>query len=139
MGIDMKMVFILLLVLTFTFAVLAAVMYLRTSQIIRSMDEMLESAVNHTFSEKNYTETRLSKLESKMYRYLSAGKTAQNRILQERNSLKSIVSDISHQTKQPVSNILLYTQLLKEREDIGKEAAGMLSQMEEQAEKLLCQ
>ena len=93
-----------------TLLVVLAVIYIRTSRLLTRLDVMIESAVKGSFSEGEYSEKRLSRLESKMYRYLTAGKTAQRQITSEKDKIKTLVSDISHQTKTPVSNILLYTQ-----------------------------
>ena len=53
-----------------------------------------------------------------------------------RGSIKTLISDISHQTKTPVSNILLYTQLLKEAPESGGSPEELVAQIEEQTEKL---
>lgn len=111
-------------------------MYLRTSKILRQLDSMLDSAIDNTFSENNFTEENLSRIEAKMYRYLSAGKTARNQVIAERNAVKALVSDISHQTKTPLSNILLYTQLLEEAPDLSDNTRNIVSNIGEQTEKL---
>lgn len=110
--------------------------YIRTSLILKSVDAMLESAVNGTFSESDFTESSLSKLEARMYRYLAAGKTERGRIVNERNNVEALVSDISHQTKTPLSNILIYTQLLSETDGLNDNVREMISQIEAQTEKL---
>ena len=107
----------------------------RTSKIIDRLDEMLESAIDGSFEEKNFSENKLSRLESKMYRYLSSGYTARKQVTEEKEAIKALVSDISHQTKTPLANILLYTELLKEQE-LGKESEHLVSQIEAQTEKL---
>ncbi len=56
--------------------------------------------------------------------------------MKERDSIKSLISDISHQTKTPVANILLYTQLLDERGVLGEEEKKLLSSISSQTEKL---
>lgn len=110
-------------------------MFGRTSKIIDRLDEMLESAIDGSFEEKNFSESRLSRLESKLYRYLSSGYTARKQMTEEKEAIKALVSDISHQTKTPLANILLYTELLKEQE-LGKESEHLVSQIEAQTEKL---
>lgn len=112
-------------------------MYIKTSKILNDINKMLDDAADGRFSEKNFTEHSLSRLESKMHRYLSAGETEQKRIIQERNAVKTLVSDISHQTKTPVSNILLYTTLLSETvQENDADTKEILSQLQAQSEKL---
>lgn len=129
------MVWILSAVVIALAAVLAAV-YIRTTRLLARLDDMIESAANGSFSENEYSEKRLSRLESKMYRYLTAGKTAQRQLSSEKDKIKTLVSDISHQTKTPVSNILLYTQLLGESQELNENTKKLADQIEQQTEKL---
>ncbi|MCI8980657.1 MAG: hypothetical protein HFE52_08345, partial [Clostridia bacterium] len=75
-----KVIVIPVIILAIAFA---AFMYCRASNILKRIDKMLDSAVNNSFSEDDFTEAQLSKLESKMYRYLTAGKIARNKISEE--------------------------------------------------------
>lgn len=75
---------------------------------------MLTDAINGYFVEEDYDETELSKLESKFHQYISENKLSAEKIQAEREAIKELVTDISHQTKTPVANICLYTQLLEE-------------------------
>ena len=101
----------LILLILILLAVIAA-LYRHTSKILSELDKMLDSAIDNTFTERTFSEKKLSKIESKMYRYLSAGNTALRQINAEKDSIKTLIADISHQTKTPVSNILLYSCLL---------------------------
>lgn len=76
---------------------------------------MLTEAINGTFEESRYDETELSRLESKWKQYLATSRMSMEKTQLEREKIKTLVSDISHQTKTPLSNILLYAQLLEER------------------------
>ncbi len=127
---------VFLLIIIFILAALACVIYLRTSKVLTDIDKMLDSAINNTFSESTFTEKRLSKLESKMYRFLRSGNTALKQINSEKDGIKTLIADISHQTKTPISNILLYSQLLKEIPDLADNEKEIVSQMEKQTEKL---
>ena len=97
---------------------------------------MLDNAIDNTFTESTFTEEKLSKIESKMYRYLSSGNTSLKQISSEKDRIKTLIADISHQTKTPISNILLYSQLLKEIPDLDDNTRKIVSQIEEQSEKL---
>ena len=104
-------------------------------KLIAHLDKMLEDGINGTFSESDYDETKLSKLESKWLRYLTSSKLSAQKTEQEREKLKELVSDISHQTRTPLSNILLYTQLLHEQELSGQ-SRELADEIRTQAEKL---
>lgn len=90
-------------------------------RLMESLDSMLEKAINGDFRESEYNETVLSSIEQKMAKFLAASERTLKTATEERENIKSLVSDISHQTRTPVANIELYTQLLAERELSGEE------------------
>ena len=104
-------------------------------KLIAHLDKMLEDGINGTFSESDYDETKLSKLESKWLRYLTTSRLSYQKTEQEREKLKELVSDISHQTKTPIANILLYTELLQEQE-LDTQSRQLVSEIRQQSEKL---
>ena len=63
--------------------------YLKTSKTMKHMDEMMESAISGTFSEKRYSEERMSRLESKMYRYINNGETGTAQIEREKEKYRN--------------------------------------------------
>ena len=85
------------------------------SKMISRLDAMLDAAMNGSFVETDYDETEFSRLESKFRQYLTFRETASEKMEAERSAIKELVTDISHQTKTPLANILLYTQLLEEQ------------------------
>lgn len=88
---------------------------------LRRLDEMMTEAINGTFEESRYDETELSRLESRWKQYLTTSKMSLQKTQIEREKMKDLVSDISHQTKTPLANILLYAQLLEEKTKDEKE------------------
>ncbi|WP_295126579.1 HAMP domain-containing sensor histidine kinase [Ruminococcus sp.] len=105
------------------------------SKVLRRLDKMLEDGLNGTFEESDYDETDLSKLESKWLRYLSASKLSHRRTEEERQKLRELISDISHQTKTPLANILLYTQLLQEQV-LDEQSRQLVTEIQSQSAKL---
>lgn len=99
------------------------------------LDAMLNDAINGTFEVSGYDETELSRFESKFQQYISAKEVSEEKINGEREAIKSLVSDISHQTKTPLANVLLYSQLLEERCS-DEELKPYVQQIRMQAEKL---
>ncbi len=95
------------------------VMYVRTSRTLDRIDRMLDRAIEDTLTENEFSEEKLSKIEAKLYRFINMGKMDRQQAAQEKDSIKELISDISHQTKTPVANILLYTQLLEEQGNLG--------------------
>lgn len=87
----------------------------RTARMIARLDRMLTAAMDDRFSESDFDESRLSALESRMARYLAASSLSARQVQAQKDQLSSWISDISHQTKTPLANVLLYTQLLAEQ------------------------
>ena len=107
----------------------------RTVRTIRRLDDMLTAALDGSFSEKTFAESRLSALESRLARYLTASALSERNVREQKDQISALISDISHQTKTPVSNLQLYAQLLSEQPltPQGKDCAAAISA---QADKL---
>lgn len=88
--------------------------HLRTRRIMENMNRMLDAAMKGDFTEESFDESMLSALESRLAHYLAASAVSARNVKAEKDRLKSLIGDISHQTRTPIANILLYTQLLKE-------------------------
>lgn len=112
------------------------VLYFRTEAVLSRVERMVDAAVEDRLREEEFSESRMSRLETKLYHYLSAGRTASRQMAQERDSVKELISDISHQTKTPIANIRLYTQLLAESESLGGHVSGLVEPLDEQTRKL---
>ena len=80
-------------------------------KLLIKLDEMLDKAIAGTFQVRSYDESYLSKIESKMARFLTQSQLKREQMECERERVHSLISDISHQTKTPLANISLYTQL----------------------------
>lgn len=119
------------------FLLLAVTLFIwwKTVRTMRRLDEMLTSAMDGRFSEQNFDESRLSALESRLARYLSASALSERNVREQKDRISALISDISHQTKTPVANLQLYAQLLSEQPltPQGKDCAAAISA---QAEKL---
>lgn len=116
--------------------VYAVFVYSKASQVLKKTEEMIDAAIDAEFSEHEFSEEHLSKVEAKLYRYLSEHDVQKRQTEDERRNMKQLVADISHQTQTPLANILMYTQLLAESENIGDAERKMAEKTSEQSEKL---
>lgn len=107
----------------------------RTERTMRRLEEMLTAAMEGSFSEETFNESRLSALESRLARYLAASSLSARNIKTQRDQISTLISDISHQTKTPVANLLLYTQLLGEQ-PLTPQGQDCVQAISSQAEKL---
>lgn len=106
-----------------------------TKHTMKKLSQMLDAAMEGKFQEKYFDESMLSALETKFAHYLAASEVSANRLHEQRNQIKTLISDISHQTKTPIANIVLYTQLLGEQE-LTQEGRDCAMALESQANKL---
>lgn len=109
--------------------------HLHTLHIMRRLEDMLDAAIDGSFTEHTFDESRLSALENRFAKYLAASETSYKNTAAEKNSIKELISDISHQTKTPIANILLYSELLGEQ-NLPGEAKQYISSLTAQSEKL---
>ena len=86
----------------------------REKKFAGRMQDMLEDAISGRFQEKHLDESRLSLLENTMWRYLCDQERRISRLTKQGEQMQEQVSDISHQAVIPISNIMLYSQLLEE-------------------------
>ena len=110
-------------------------MMFNNKKLLDRLDQMLEDGINGTFTETSYDESRLSSIESKWYQYLTSSKLSSQKINLEREKIKELVTDISHQTKTPLTNIELYTQLLQEQ-NLDETSKFLADEIQKQALKL---
>ena len=102
---------------------------------LKRLDEMLESAMNGSFVETYYDVSELSRMESRWIQYFTAQGQLVGQVKKERENIRTLVSDISHQTKTPLANILLYAELLDEKAE-NEEEKMLAGQIVRQTEKL---
>lgn len=107
----------------------------RQRRLLLRLQQMLDEAIAGTFTEHSFDETMLSALESRMADYLSASATTAMQLQKEKDTIKELISDISHQTKTPIANILLYGQLLQEQ-PLPAESRQCVAALQGQADKL---
>ncbi len=107
----------------------------RTARIMESLDAMLTKTIGGSFPAESFDESRMSSLESRLAQYLSASQVSALNIKKQRDQINSLISDISHQTKTPVANLKLYSQLLEEQ-PLSPQAMGCARAISAQTEKL---
>ncbi len=107
----------------------------REKKTLKSLNHMLDEVTQGTFVPKRLDESLLSAVENRLAEYLDASMVSAQNLQAEKDAIKTLIGDISHQTKTPIANILLYTQLLAEQ-SLAPEGRTCAAALEEQAEKL---
>ena len=109
--------------------------HIRTKKTMDTLEKMIDSAADGEYSETKFDESRLSALETKFSNYLSSSNTSSKNIMKEKDKIKTLISDISHQTKTPISNLILYSELIEEG-DLSEDMRSNVEAIKQQAEKL---
>lgn len=107
----------------------------RTSKEYEQLNRLIDAAIKNELKEQDFDESRMSALETKLARFLSVSTISAQNVAEEKDRIKTLIADISHQTKTPISNLLLYSELLKEKEMSG-ESSEYVEALYGQTEKL---
>ena len=118
-------------------ALLAGVFYLRHRQkrLLQRLGKMLEDAGNGRFQPQLIDESMISSIENSMKRFLADSILSEENLQEQKGRIQTLISDISHQTVTPLSNIMIYSQLLEE-ELAGTAQEEKVQAIGRQAEKL---
>ncbi|WP_248549723.1 MULTISPECIES: HAMP domain-containing sensor histidine kinase [Paenibacillus] len=103
---------------------------------IQTLDTAIERAIHDLPPLTNYEETALSSMEHKLKRYIGMAKANERNIQTEKNKIKELISDISHQTKTPLSNIMVFSQLLEEMPGLNENVRHYIQHIKAQSDKL---
>lgn len=107
----------------------------RTDRTMTTIERMLDAASEGSYAESHFDESRLSSLETKFSDYLSSSSLSAQNITVEKDKIKQMISDISHQTKTPIANLMLYSELLSE-EELTPQMRSNVEAIRQQSEKL---
>lgn len=107
----------------------------KSKNTMETLNTMLEQAMDGSYTESSFDEGMLSALETRFAQYLSASAASAQNVTEEKDRIKELIGDISHQTKTPIANLLLYTELLQE-ENLSPEVKAYVDTLQDQSEKL---
>lgn len=102
---------------------------------LKRMYDMIQSAMDGAFRADTYDESLYAVVENKLAEYIDASEILKAKTAAEKALIETLIADISHQTKTPIANILLYTELIKEQEESERNWEN-LELLESQAKKL---
>lgn len=130
-----KIIGIVCIVLLLITLIIYVLQRIRIRKILNGISQMLEAARKGKFQERLYDESQLSAIEIQFASYLKAVELSNHRLTIEEGKVKELIGDISHQTKTPIANLLLYSELLEEKM-LDQESSALVHSLREQADKL---
>ncbi len=78
------------------------------------LSDYVDRALNGNLEITEFDEKELSKIKSKLIKFLYSNQVKEKKISTEKNKTKDLIADISHQTKTPITNLSLYISLLED-------------------------
>ena len=106
MAILIGILVILIGIILYKYIVLRSEMSELSAYIDKALDGNLEIT--------EFDEKELSKIKSKLIKFLYASQVKEAKINTEKSKTKDLIADISHQTKTPITNLSLYISLLED-------------------------
>lgn len=81
---------------------------------MRELSDYIDKALDENLEITEFDEKELSKIKSKLIKFLYASQVKEAKINTEKSKTKDLIADISHQTKTPITNLSLYISLLED-------------------------
>lgn len=78
------------------------------------LSDYIDKALDGNLEITEFDEKELSKIKSKLIKFLYASQVKEAKINTEKNKTKDLIANISHQTKTPITNLSLYISLLED-------------------------
>lgn len=127
---------VFIIVVLLTGGVSVWILKYKIGRVIRTLDDVIDGALAGHGRVTGYAETSISSMENKLLRYIDSSTMHDKKVEAEKNKIKELISDISHQTKIPLSNIVMYSQLLAENKQLDDNTREFTTQMKSQSDKL---
>jgi len=106
-----------------------------TRKTLDRVEELIDKAIDGDTFQESFSEERTSRLETKLTEYLRASGVSALNVKNERDKIKTLIADISHQTKTPIANLVLHSELLKES-DLNPEQEECVDAVLRESDKL---
>ncbi len=88
--------------------------YIILKNEMRELSDYIDKALDGNLEITEFDEKELSKIKSKLIKFLYANQVKEAKINAEKNKTRDLIADISHQTKTPITNLSLYISLLED-------------------------
>lgn len=131
-----------IVIITLCIAILSTAYAIKTkieaTRSIDSVNRVLQSILNRNISNElsGIEETKESKIVHQAHKVLAMYENEVLRSINEKDSIKELIGDISHQVRTPVANIHMFIELLEDDSLSIEEKHEFLSRTKEQAQKL---
>ena len=105
-----------------------------SNDICETVNALMEGRESENFHP--YEESEISRAQGKLLQYYEKMKEGQRQSEEDRQVLQVLVSDISHQVKTPIANIVMFAEILRGHSLAEEKRGEFLGMLEAQIEKL---
>jgi signal transduction histidine kinase len=134
----MNVSFLFILVVIFTLGTALFIIHRHYQLVQNELDQLLQgldAALGGSKMEYESNESICSAIAERVNKLTQSFGMHKNQAIAERDIVKSLIADISHQVRTPLTNILLYTELLREQR-LEKNLDQLTEKIQIQSEKL---
>lgn len=129
--------FWLFLILALLFAGLCCYFIYRNRKLYRTIDRMMSEILDRkAITESDIKEGEISALASKAKRIQELVEAEVAQSGQEKEQVKQLISNMSHQLKTPLANVMMYEEILENQELDRAQQLKFLEKMRAQSEKI---
>lgn len=107
----------------------------RIETVMAHLLQRMDNAIHGQIQEMAYDESMDAAITQRLNRLLQIAGMHKEQAELERDTIKALISDISHQVRTPLSNIMLYIELLKEQ-TLEKNVEALADKIQKNSEKL---
>ncbi len=107
----------------------------KAEKTYRCLLQILDESLHGNLLQNRYDESMDAAIAARLNRLVQMTQMHQQDAEMDRDTVKELISDISHQIRTPLSNIMLYAGLLKEQLS-GQEAGQLADRIIKQSDKL---
>ena len=110
-------------------------MHKKTETVMAHLLQRMDNAIHGQIQEMAYDESMDAAITQRLNRLLQIAGMHKEQAELERDTIKALISDISHQVRTPLSNIMLYIELLREQA-LEKDIEVLVDKIQKNSEKL---
>lgn len=132
---DFLLISILLAVCTTIFLFYRHHLKKNIESVYQNLLQRLDMAIVGKIQHMAYDESMDAAVTERLNRVVQISGMNQEKAEKERDTVKSLISDISHQVRTPLTNIMLYVGLLQEQ-NLDQDTKNLVEKIEKQSEKL---
>ncbi|MGX6978391.1 sensor histidine kinase [Vagococcus elongatus] len=129
------MLMILIIIVSLAICIRSRYLSIQAQRTLDTFNHQLDEALKGNLVEVSYDEHYISQIGEKINRFLSMTSFQQEKNQEEKDGVKELVSNISHQTKTPLANLTIYSQLLLEQ-PLPKEAEMFANEIQTHTNKM---